>query len=231
MATAAPSASPLGPIGLPALVGPGEGEPFGRRLRPLCGWATITPWRVKIRHTVDREGTPGFHRAAAPTRSTAGRDHVPLDQLLTLPQHRFLDLSSGLRPATDAAAAIFLQPGKPLLTETMPPLVERFSADLPRAAKRRHVLHLPGQRRRGTNIIAVTFWAMNHRGPSPTQVSAMSRDIQLSAMSRNRTLSLSDTNHAEIAVATISTRSPHFLHAALSCADAISVRSRRHGLD
>ena len=36
---------------------------FGR----FCGWATITPWRVKIRHTVDRDGTASPWRVSAHT--------------------------------------------------------------------------------------------------------------------------------------------------------------------
>ena len=48
---------PFGPVGLPAFIGPAKQNRFVADLGRFWGWATISPWRVKIRHTVDRDGT------------------------------------------------------------------------------------------------------------------------------------------------------------------------------
>jgi hypothetical protein len=143
---------PLGPIRLPALIRAGETKPRVRRYRPLL--------RLGHDHPVTGQNPP--HRRPRRHRMTltGQRPHnrlrpvieAQLDEPFAGSQHHFLNTSSGLPRRMMRPPRAFLQPRQPLFTKPTPPLVERLATDLLAAAKRRHILDLPGQRRRGTNI-------------------------------------------------------------------------------
>src|ERR1700755_1286620 len=92
----------------------------------------------------------------------------------------------------------FLQAGQPPLAETTPPLVERLATDLLAAAKRRHILDLAGQRRRGTNIHRRHLLGHQPRWPKPySVVSHVPRHTPVSDVPK-QDIALSATSHAEI---------------------------------
>ena len=60
------------------------------------GWATISPWRVKIRHTVERDGTGHLIALQRPHDRLRPMIKALLKQLFALTQHGFLDRGWGL---------------------------------------------------------------------------------------------------------------------------------------
>src|ERR1700755_990818 len=93
----------------------------------------------------------------------------------------------------------FLQAGQPPLAETTPPLVERLATDLLAAAKRRHILDLAGQRRRGTNIHRRHLLGHQPSWSKPySGVSDVPRHTTVSDVPK-QDIALGATSHAEIA--------------------------------
>jgi hypothetical protein len=193
---------PSGPVGLPALVGPGEGEPFSRRPRSLP--------RLRDDQAVTAQD-PG-HRRPRRHRGHALALQCPHDRLRSVIEpgaeqldptrdHRAHHLGIGGHGARHRPPGpVLRQPFPALGQKPLTQLVERDPADLMAAAELRHVLDLAGQRRCGTNIHRRHL--LGHEPlwvhPARSGVSDVPRHTPVSDVLRLH-MALTATGHAEIA--------------------------------
>ena len=190
--------APPSPVGLPALIRPAESEPFVADLGRF--WAGPRSARGGSKSATPSTRRHG-HLIALPasTRSTAAHGQDPAHAAVCADAAPLLRPRPRSDPVKNLAAVTVLGAPPDPPVQTAPLLVERLPTDLPSRQNCETLSICPANAVAARISIAVTFWAMDHPGRSPTQVSAMSRDIHLSAMSRNSTSRPARPSHAEIA--------------------------------
>ena len=134
MATAAAiGQAPSGPVGLPALVGPREAEPFRRRLRPFLRLGRDQPRGGSGSATPStRDGTAaGSSRCNDHTIDCGAVITALLDQLFAPAQHRS-STAAGVCPGeVNWPPGPIVQPVDPTVLKRGAELVERLPTDLP----------------------------------------------------------------------------------------------------